>query len=459
MKRMQTVLAALAAVALQNLLVCEAVTVDFTRKSGLIKPVNGVGQPPIIGYTDTSMFHYLKEAGIPYSRLHDVGGPYGKNIFVDIPNVFRDFDADETDPANYDFAYTDNLMAKLVANGVEPYYRLGVTIENAAGEGFPAYRIFPPKDYGKWARICEGVIRHYTEGWANGFRMKISHWEIWNEPENQPTVEKNAMWKAPFSEYVRFYVVASKHLKAKFPHIKIGGYGSSGFYAVASNWCKPDNERGRFLKDCFLEFLDGVRREGAPLDFFSFHFYDKPAFAARQFAFVRKTLDEHGFTRTEMSCNEWHPGGAQGSAAQAADIAAMLVAFQNGPVDDAEIYDARCQQPSVYSSVFNAATKGPQKAYWVFMAFNELRKLGYAVEVSGSADQSGGQSLWVAAATNGKGTKAVLVVNTSDDDQPLPDFLCGERVRSRVIDATHDFTVFNLCGRIGKHSVVLQITE
>ena len=56
-------------------------------------------------------FPYLKEANIPYSRLHDVGGAFSSNLYVDIPNIFRDFDADETDPANYFFDETDAVIA------------------------------------------------------------------------------------------------------------------------------------------------------------------------------------------------------------------------------------------------------------------------------------------------------------------------------------------------------------
>ena len=98
---------------------------------GPVKPVNGVGQPPMVGaLRDWPMFRYLKEAGIPYSRLHDVGGWLGGGLYVDIPNLFPVFDADENDPANYRFAFTDSLMAALDAHGVEPYFRLGVTIEN-----------------------------------------------------------------------------------------------------------------------------------------------------------------------------------------------------------------------------------------------------------------------------------------------------------------------------------------
>ena len=175
-----------------------AVKVDFTQTVGPVRPMHGAGQPPVIGY-DCRLFHYLKEAGIPYSRLHDVGGAYGKNIFVDIPNLFRDFDADENDPKNYDFAFTDYLLKALVANGVEPYFRLGITIENRVD--IKHYRTFPPKDPAKWARICEHVIRHYTEGWANGFKWKITYWEIWNEAENHPEPAKNPMWHGTWDEY------------------------------------------------------------------------------------------------------------------------------------------------------------------------------------------------------------------------------------------------------------------
>ena len=79
---------------------------DPSLPTAPMKPVHGVGQPPMLG-TDFSMFHFLTEAGIPFSRLHDVGGVYGQNRFVDIPNLFRDFDADPEDPQSYDFAFTD----------------------------------------------------------------------------------------------------------------------------------------------------------------------------------------------------------------------------------------------------------------------------------------------------------------------------------------------------------------
>ena len=104
------------------------IQIHTDKTVGKIKPMHAGGQPPLGGNGFNGFFHYLTEAGIPYSRLHDVGGAYARNNFVDIPNLFRNFDADENDPNNYDFTFTDFLIRSLVEAGVEPYFRLGITI-------------------------------------------------------------------------------------------------------------------------------------------------------------------------------------------------------------------------------------------------------------------------------------------------------------------------------------------
>ncbi len=394
------------------------VETDVGKSIGPVKPVNGVGQPPMIGQlADWSMMHYLKEAGIPYSRLHDVGGWLGGGLYVDIPNLFPDFDADENDPGSYRFVYTDSLIKALVENGVEPFFRLGVTIENFVEKGYPPVNSLPPKDYAKWARVAEHVIRHYTEGWADGFRYKISYWEIWNEPENQPEPEKNTMWRGTFEEYMRFYGIVAPHLKAKFPHLKIGGYGSCGFYAgVGSERVAAANSspRMQYFLDCANKFLVATRDNGWPLDFFSFHSYSAPGEAMRQVRFADELLSRYGFgpDKCERIFNEWLPSpwlGVLGTAKQAADVAAELIALQNGPCDIACIYDARCSHGQ-YSPLFNPLTQKPHKAYYAFTAFNELRKIGSAVRCTSS------DPAVYATAAAGNGRFALMVANPSGRD-------------------------------------------
>ena len=414
------------------------IKVDFSKEIGPVKRVNGVGQPPLVGkLNDYPMFHYLKDAGIPYSRLHDVGGWLGGGLFVDIPNLFPDFDADENDPKNYRFVYTDSLLGALDRNGVEPFFRLGVTIENFVSFGHPPMNILPPKDYAKWGRICEHVIRHYTEGWADGFKMKIEYWEIWNEPENHPDDNRNPMFRAPFSEYIRLYGTVAPHLKAKFPHLKIGAYGSCGFYAGvgAENVAAANSSpRTKYFVDSARNFLAAVRDNKWPLDFFSYHSYSAPAEALRQVRFADGLLDEYGFTadKCERIFNEWLPYVDHknlGSALQAAGVAAELIGLQNGPCDVACIYDARCGVGN-YSPLFNPLTYKPHKAYYAFTAFNELRKRGTAVYAKASGDKD----IWVAAAKGADGA-AVMIANDSDRAIPLSCDFQGRIVAScRITD-------------------------
>ncbi|MFO7937586.1 MAG: hypothetical protein R6V06_08275 [Kiritimatiellia bacterium] len=432
------------------------VEVDFSVPDGPIKPMHGVGQPPVLshGPEGDRLFHYLTEAGIPYSRLHDVGGAYGKNVFVDIPNLFRDFDADETNPASYDFAFTDLLISSLVKHNVEPVFRLGVTIENYAQ--VRRYNINPPEDFEKWARICEHVIRHYTEGWADGFHHKITYWEIWNEPDNQPEPEENAMWNGDFMSYCRLYEITSKHLKKAFPHLKIGGYASCGFYAAANSpavAAANSSLRTQYFIDCYTNFLAFVKQTDSPLDFFSFHSYSKPREILRQVDWGIRTLRRAGFENTETSLNEWLPQPQHerlGTAEQAADICAAIIGMQHSDLDSAMLYDARCGRGN-YSPLFNPFTYKPHKAYYVLKAFNALYQLKTAVKVSSSASDD----VWVAAAVeNAEG--AVLLANISERKISLSlDFGDYKAVECRVIDRTRTDTEISLPSVMTPHSVLL----
>lgn len=397
-----------------------SVRIDFDTPTGAVKPVHGIGQGPLLGWIGTKLFTFLGEAGIPYARLHDVGGAFGGGRFVDIHNVFPNFDADEDDPANYDFRFTDLYLQALIDNGVEPFYRLGESIENCAASVGPKY-VHPPRDFAKWARICEHIVRHYTRGWANGYNWKIAYWEIWNEPENN-NGNRPVLWQGTFRQYCELYDVTSKLLKSKYPEIKVGGYGACGFYSLYGDMGTPAlHERYAFFTKCFDDFLAYVKEHGCPLDFFSYHIYDKVENVRHYINYPREKLDAAGFKDTEISINEWMivGGGPCGGVRCASKLAEYLMLFQNGPVDTAMVYDGRCQA-SPYAPLFRridreepgAPTPGigvPRPGYYALLYFNELKKLGKVV--SCSVD---GQAVQALAATDGQDAGAVLLVNTTD---------------------------------------------
>lgn len=394
---------------------------DFEKKCGKIKPMHAVGQPPTdigLNEIDASMVHYLKEANIPYSRMHDVGGTFGRNLFVDVPNLFRDFDADENDPDSYDFIFTDKLFEALMGYGVEPYFRLGVTIENC--HGIKAYRIFPPKDFYKWARICEHIVRHYNEGWANGYHFGIKYWEIWNEPDNEDNPELNDMWKGTAEQYYDLYAVTSKHLRECFGDtIKIGGYASTGLYLgymeTMDKYTKPHSidhweERAVYHTEFFKGFLERVKKDNLPLDFFSHHSYLSVWRTEQVQRYCERILEEYGFHDVEIHLNEWNTDRTRetrGTSQASADVAAMMIAMQRTKMSMMCYYDARFST-SVYAGFFNPLTAKPFCTYYSFVAFGELYRLGDEVVVEGEEDR-----LYALAATDGE-KNGVLIANIGE---------------------------------------------
>ena len=378
--------------------------IEFKTKIGKIKPMHAINNIPILGTSD-KLHHYVGEAGIPFVRLHDTGGRYGQNVFVDIENIFRDWEADENDPKSYDFDFTDWLLNAINKQGAQTFYRLGATIENS--QHIKAYRIYPPKDNMKWARICEKIIAHYNDGWANGYRFNIRYWEIWNEPDNFPNIEDNCMWKGTFEEYMELYKVASTHLKEKFPYIKIGGYASCGFYALFKDEVVKianSSDRTDYFIDCFRKFMEFVKENDLPFDFFSWHSYSEAQKNVEYEKYVRKTLDEYGYVHTESILNEWNPGiRRRGTLEDSAYVSEMMITMQNTTCNMLMYYDGAVH--GSYNGLYDPLKYEPFKTYYAFKAFDTLYRLGNQSRVSDIPENVS----CIAASGNDK--QAVLITN------------------------------------------------
>ncbi len=324
----------LAAVSLQ----ADAVrlSADFSVRTGAIRPLHGINKGPLVPGGILDVIKEQKELGIPFTRLHDCGWP--NPFVVDHHAVFPDPDADPALPGSYDFRLTDEYIDAVRQTGAEPIYRLGESIEHTRVKR----HVHSPADTEKWAAVCLGIIRHYNEGWADGFHHRIRYWEIWNEPENRP-----AMWSGTDDDYLRLYRTTAKAIKKQFPDLKVGGpaLGASGRFV--DGVFRPTDFAVNFLAMC--------RKDGVPLDFFSWHCYAAgPAEFSDRARAIRRLLDSNGFTETESHLNEWNhlPGNDWGpisrsgtaSARQstyatmagapgAAFVAAALLELQDAPVD------------------------------------------------------------------------------------------------------------------------------
>ncbi len=388
------------------------VQVNFNHMTGRIKPLNGICCAPYsisYGPNQTYINRYLTEGNIPYCRLHDCCGAYGGTYFVDITNVFPDFNADETDPASYDFHYTDEYITAVQNTGCEVYYRLGETIE----WGSKKYRTVVPPDFEKWARICEHIVRHYNEGWANGFRYGIRYWEIWNEPENPGNANGLCMWNGTKEEFFKLYEVATKHLRAQFPDIKLGGYGGCGFYAISREKTWPGFKA---FVPYFTDFLSMVKETGAPLDFYSWHIYTHDEHEVLTHAkYVRETLDAYGFTATESHLNEWNIGDEGTGYADmhsmkgGSFLVAVMSMLQNTDYLDIAMYYCFSTR-AMYNGFMDQNDYTTSPAWYPFAAFGKLFALGSAVAI-----EQDGEGIYVTAARN-ETERMIIVSNYKAED-------------------------------------------
>ena len=309
-----------------------------------------------------SNFNDYKIARIPYSRNHDsaVCGIYGGPYSHDITCIFPDFNADPYNPDSYDFACTDESILVSLDAGTETFFRLGQTIEHQIKK----HGTIPPKDFKKWAVICEHIIRHYNEGWANGYNLNIKYWEIWNEPDLDTDDSTNKRtWGGTKAEFFDLYEITAKHLKEKFPDLKIGGP------ALAHNEKWAD------------DFLCEMKKRNVQLDFFSWHIYcTEPKAMTEKAERIKVLLNKYGLKNTESILNEWNYvkgweeeyvyslktiHGIKG----ASFVMSCLCKAQHAPIDMLMYYDTR---PSVFNGVFDFYTYEKLKGYYPFYWYGML---------------------------------------------------------------------------------------
>lgn len=411
--------------------------IDTGSTIGRIKPMNAVNNGPV--YTknadqNSTNLPAYRDAHIPFARTHDASiyYSYGGEHTVDVANIFTDFDADPDDPASYDFELTDVYMENIGLAGTEVFFRLGNKIEHWQKK----YGIIPPKDFKKWAVVCEHIIRHMNEGWADGHNFGIRYWEIWNEPDLY-----GKCWLGTPEQFYELFSITARHLKSCFPELKIGGPAVCGFN---EGWLRG--------------FFDKMRSDNVPLDFYSWHIYARDVSAVvNEAKRHRAILDEYGYTEAETILDEWnYVRGWSGddwkysidtinNIKGAAFTAAVMTACQSAPVDMLMYYDARTN--SSMNGLFSLYNYRTQKGYYPIKTWGELLLMGGECAVK--CDIPG---IYAAAARDDDGHAAAMITYYTDDDSALPITFTveiagggiGELVSEYLLDGENDLTKVGL---------------
>ncbi len=434
------------------------VRIEFGTVTGRIKPLHGVNNS-----SRKSDYGELLEDFLalkpPFSRLHDTAGVCGGGHYVDVANIFPDFSADEDDPDSYDFLLTDRYILPIVRAGIQIMFRFGTTIEHEPRK----YRIFPPTDFRKWASVCEHIVRHYNDGWADGFRLGIQYWEIWNEPDGlAPDIEPYGPpnWLGSAEDYYRLYSVTARTIKARHPDVLIGGYSSCFILGSFRDGAWREGDIGFF--EGFLRYITSPET-AAPLDFFSWHCYLSPDNfdkIRRESELVDQMLERFSLGSAQRFNTEWNvcvcdretddrryayyvnfrneKGGA--------NVLAAMIEMQRRKIDAAMYYDAQLWLE--YGGLFDVPSLQKTPAYYALKYFSALYALGeacltesdegvYALAAKNSARQG-------FVLCNPKADEKIVRIQVKGSDRTFQSFIVDSKAPERAFVVFRDETELTL---------------
>lgn len=179
-------------------------------------------------YADFSQFRrFVGETGVGYGRLQS---GWAKT---------------EQKKGKYDFAWLDEHVDGLIAEGIHPWMCLcyGNPVYSKHGLDLNA-KLFPD------GPVMDGWLR-YVKACVSRYKNKVTMWEVWNEPDGRSNLDSYAL-------YANLFVRTAKAIREVDPEAKIAAFGS----------CSPDRE---YIRQA-LELID--KAGGIPLiDYITFHAY------------------------------------------------------------------------------------------------------------------------------------------------------------------------------------------
>lgn len=196
------------------------ITADYSRVKGkhdkFFRQVVGAGRAAeglrADWQRDLEIIH--RECGFKYIRfhglLHDEMGVYGE---------------DKNGQPLYNFQYVDALYDAILNTGMKPFVELSFMPQAlASGNKFVFWwkgNSTPPKDYDKWERLIEALVRHWTARYGE---REVQQWyfEVWNEPN------LDYFWGGNQAEYFRLYAATARAIKSVSADYRVGGPATAG---------------------------------------------------------------------------------------------------------------------------------------------------------------------------------------------------------------------------------------
>ena len=182
-------------------------TVDFSLKSGKIKPLSSVNGSP-----RTSLPHSVdfsdeyREMKVPFVRIGSSEYPASARDSFDIHTLFPDTSLDEELDSSYSFALLDRQLLAIKEVGADIFLKFGESL------GSDYLATLSPS---KLSKIIERIIAHCNEGFASGYKLKVKYCELF--------FDADVLWQNSPLDFYSLYCTVATHLKQRFPRLKVGG--------------------------------------------------------------------------------------------------------------------------------------------------------------------------------------------------------------------------------------------
>src|SRR5450631_1530569 len=271
--------------------------------------------------------------------LGEIGGLSSQPAHVRVHNLFTSGDGSASlkwgstnvyteDAAGnpvYDWKTVDRIFDTFHQAGVRPLVELGFMPEALSTHpepyrhSFPNGSIFtgwayPPKDYQKGGELVFQFVRHLRQRYGDA-EVKTWPWEVWNEPDID-------YWKGTHEEFFKLYDYSTDAVLRALPGATIGGPDATGISERSAQFLTE------FLTHCDTGHNYATGKQGAPLDFISFHPKGSPKWLGDHVQMgisAQLQAAERGFKivgaspkwrNTPVILGEWDPEGCGACSAQ-----------------------------------------------------------------------------------------------------------------------------------------------
>ncbi|MCI1653717.1 MAG: hypothetical protein LKI32_02285 [Lachnospiraceae bacterium] len=311
------------------------ITVDAAKKEGKLKALTGAHYDPGVKGSESAKVYI--DAGINTIRTHDIDGVKGdgRGIIYNIcPGYFDEKDQakrdamDLTDPKYYDFKELDKVIRNAKDIGAKIYFRFGASQNDVKDNTFPKEGTPEWDSYLKALSIvAKQIVKHYDQGWDHGMTDTLDYFEIWNEPD------LHDFWPNTAAQYYAMYDAVGKAVKEVEADLPVGG----------PTLTTLNDDRG--IEESFLKH---VKESGAPLDFYSYHYYPSnncdPYDYSRWANHLKQLLDKYGFDHVPMYLSEFGTvlfndrAFSMDGGAEATYLTSLYTYLQDSPVSKALFY-------------------------------------------------------------------------------------------------------------------------